>query len=64
MRLPECVRPVFHDEAVVLVLLVSHAEGRMSRVKDKDDDGEGEKIDVLIMVRLLCPDLGSHVSGC
>jgi hypothetical protein len=62
VSLPEEVRSVSGEEFVVVVLLVGHAEGRVSRVEDEKNDTEGEKIDNLALVGLAGKDLRSHVA--
>jgi hypothetical protein len=62
VSLPEEVRSVGSEELVVVILFVSHAEGRMSRVKDEENHTECEKIDNLTLVGLTGKDLRGHVA--
>ena len=52
VSLPEEVGSVSCEKLVVVVLFVSHAERRMSRVKDEENHTKGEKINNLTLVCL------------
>ena len=64
MSLPEEVGSVGGEQLVVVVFLVGHAERRVSRIEDKENDAEGEQVDDLTLVRLLGENLRSHIAWC
>lgn len=61
--LPEQVGPVGGDQLVVLVLFVGHAEGRVTRVQDEEDNSECEQIDNLALVSLFQKNFRGHVTS-
>jgi len=59
---PEHLGFVLFKELEVLIIIVGHAERRVTRVKDEEDDTKGEKIDHIALVGLVREDLRCHVS--
>ena len=62
VSLPEEVGPVSREELVVVVLLVGHSEGRVTRVQNEENNTESEKIDDLSLVGLSGENLRGHVA--
>ena len=62
VSLPEEVRSVGGEKLVVVILLIGHAEGRVSRVEDEKNHTKCEKIDNLTLIWLASKDLRGHVA--
>ena len=60
--LPEEIASVGGQQLVVVVLLIGHAEGWVTRVEDEENHTEGEEVDDLTLVGLLLENLRSHVA--
>lgn len=62
VSLPEEVGSVRGEQLVVVVLLVGHAEGWVSRIEDEENDAKGKQVNDLTLVWLLGQNLRSHVA--
>jgi len=62
VSLPEEVGSVSGEELVVVIFLVGHGEGWVTRVQDEENDSEGEEIDDLTLIWLSGKNFRSHVT--
>merc|ERR1719188_1054329 len=62
MGLPEKIRTKTRQQLVVVVLLICHAEGRVTTFQNEEDHTECEQIHNLTLIGLLGKDLWCHVA--
>ena len=62
MLLPEEIKSIEADVLIIVVLLVSSLEGRMSSVHDEQDDSERKDVSDMALVWHVCQYFRCHIA--